>query len=262
MAQMKYEDFVKFSEQQSKERKENSTKNYVGYFALKEDNEACIVRFNIGSLDDITVVSKHTVKNKEGKARIISCLRSDPTQPLDDCPLCAAGEKVAFRAYIPLVYYSQDEENNTTTPVAALWEQAPKIRDTLKTFLDDYGDLRDYLFKIVRHGKKGDTGTTYTILPANAKIYTEEVFKKDFSGFDHLDFERFVATKTADEMNQFLEEGEFPFKKTNNQQVAENKETAATRPAPVTNTTAATPEQEAPSEEEVPPTRPRRIYTY
>ena len=55
-----------------------------------------------------------------------------------------------------------------------------------------------------------DTNTTYTILPANPTVYKEEIFKKDFTGFENLDFERFVTTKTADEMNEFLETGDFP----------------------------------------------------
>ena len=267
MAQMKYEDFVKFNQKQGQSQGgAKQPRSRVGYFALKDDGEACVVRFNVATLDDIRIVSKHTVKSAEGKTRIISCLRTDPTQPLDVCPLCAAGEKVAYRAYVPLVYYEQTE-NNETVPVAALWEQAPRIRETLQSFTVDYGDLRDYLFKIVRHGKKGDPATTYTILPANPAIYKEEIFKKDFSAFDSLDFERFVATKTAEEMNQFLAEGDFPFKATTPaKQVSEVKETA-TRPAAVTNTykepeSFGYSEANPPVMEETPAPRPRRTYTY
>jgi hypothetical protein len=264
MAQMKYEDFVKFNEKQS-QGASKQRKPHVGYFALTDDGDTAVVRFNISTLDDIRIVSKHTVKSSEGKTRIISCLRTDPKQPLDVCPLCAAGERVSYRAYVPVVYYEQTEDNQTV-PVAALWEQAPRIRETLQSFTVDYGDLRDYLFKIVRHGKKGDPATTYTILPANPAIYKEEIFKKDFSGFEALDFERFVATKTAEEMNQFLAEGDFPFKPTTAaKQVSEVKE-SATRPATVTNTHKETEfvtgENVKMEEEPVPAQRPRRTYTY
>lgn len=256
MAQMKYEDFVKFNQKQ--DQGNSQSRSHVGYFALKEDGETAVVRFNVATLDDIRIISKHTVKSTEGKTRIISCLRTDPKQPLDVCPLCAAGEKVAYRAYVPLVYYEQTE-NNETVAVPAMWEQAPRIRETLQTFATDYPDLREYLFKIVRHGKKGDPSTTYTILPANPAIYKEDIFKKDFSGFDNLDFERFVATKTAEEMNQFLTEGDFTFKATTPvKQVTETN----SRPATVTNTYR---EPEAASNtaasEEVTTPRPRR-YTY
>lgn len=256
MAQMKYEDFVKFNKKQN--QGQNQSKPRVGYFGLKEDGETAVVRFNLANLDDIRIVSKHTVKSAQGATRVISCLRTDPTQPLDVCPLCAAGEKVAYRAYIPLVYYEQDE-NNQTYAVPALWEQTPKIRETLKSFITDYPDLRDYLFKIVRHGKPRDTATTYTILPANPAIYKEDIFKKDFSGFDNLDFERFVATKTAEEMEIFLEEGDFPLNR-NNAQPAPAKEEVS-RPAPTTVTPRETTVAEQPAED-TPAPRPRRTYTY
>lgn len=278
MAQMKYEDFVKFNEKQSNQKSEGSNRgNYVGYFALKDDNESAVVRFNISSLDDINIVSKHTVENKDGKRRIISCLRSSPTDPLSVCPLCEASKPVAFRAYIPLIYFEQNE-NNEVVPVAALWEQSPKIRDTLQAFIDNYGDLRDYLFKIVRQGKRGDTNTTYTILPANNKIYKDEVFPKDFSAFDNLDFERFVAVKTAEEMHQFLEEGDFPFRPTTKQKLAEQEKAAteSEKPAGVSNTYNVGKEEPAvePEPEQVANTantttteepnkqRPRRTYIY
>ena len=260
MAQMRYEDFVKFNQKQEQSGG-GQPRSHVGYFALKEDGETAVVRFNVATLDDIRIVSKHTVKSAEGKTRIISCLRTDPTQPLDVCPLCAAGEKVAYRAYVPLVYYEQTE-NNETVAVPALWEQAPRIRETLQSFVVDYPDLRNYLFKIVRHGKKGDPSTTYTILPANPAIYKDDIFKKDFSGFDSLDFERFVATKTAEEMNQFLAEGDFPFKATTPaKQVTETKE-SATRPGTVANTYKSTPAVDEEPAPEEPAQRPRRTYTY
>ena len=210
MAQMSYEEFMKFN--QKSEKKDNLTRKprtYVRYFGLGDDGDTGIVRFNVGTLDDIKIVSKHRVKNSDGKIRNIACLRTSPDQALDVCPLCAAGEKMTFRAYVPLISYEQDENGNTV-PVPCLWEQSPRIRETLKSFTVDYGDLRDYIFKIVRHGKHGDTNTTYTILPANPTVYKEEIFKKDFTGFENLDFERFVTTKTAEEMNEFLETGDFP----------------------------------------------------
>lgn len=261
MAQMRYEDFVKFNQSQNKGS--SSPKSRVGYFALKDDGDVGIVRFNIASLDDIRIVSKHTVKSAEGKIRHVSCLRSNPLEELSVCPLCEAGERVAYRAYVPLVYYTQDE-SGATVANGALWEQAPRIRETLQSFTSDYGDLRDYVFKIVRHGKKGDTATTYTILPANPNMYKEDIFKKDFSSFDSLDFERFVATKTAEEMHAFLEEGDFPFTKKAAPVTETREAVTASRPSPVVNTYTATAREEVDTvadtgTEEI--RRPRR-YTY
>ena len=209
MAQMSYEEFMKFNQKTAKPKTDKGNKVYVRYFGLKEDNETAIVRFKVSTLDDIRIVSKHVVKTTAGKFRNIACLRSSPEEPLDKCPLCAAGEKISFRSYVPLLHYTEDEKGNTVA-VPCLWEQSPKIRETLKSYYTDMGDLTEFVFKIVRHGKPGDRGTTYTILPTNPNVYKEDVFKKDFSGFDNLDFERFVTTKSAEDMNTFLSEGEFP----------------------------------------------------
>ena len=271
MAQMKYEDYVKFNQKGTNGGPRGSSKPAVGYFGLKEDGDTAIVRFNISNLDDIRIVSKHTVKSKEGKIRSVGCLRSSPNDSLSVCPLCESGERVAWRAYVPLIHYKQSESGETEA-VGALWEQAPRIRETLQSFTEDYGDLRDYLFKVVRHGKKGDPATTYTILPANPNIYKEDIFKKDFAMFESLNFERFVATKTAEDMHTFLEEGDFPFTSAIVKEVPV-KETS--RPAAVTNTyrevvketrepefgfsAAPTPRSEDPEEGAV---RPRRVYTY
>ena len=211
---MKYEDYVRLTNTNSVGGSGGNMRPRVSYFALKDDGDSSIVRFNVATLDDIKIVSKHTVKTSEGKTRSVQCLRTSPEQSVDVCPLCAAGERVSYRAYIPLLTYEQDE-NDQTVAIPTLWEQAPRIREILKSFTVDYGDLRDYLFKIVRHGRKGDPATTYTIVPANPAVYKEDIFKKDFSGFENLNFERFVATKTADEMNQFLQDGDFPSRELN-----------------------------------------------
>ena len=59
MAQMKYEDFVKFNQKQGQSQGgAKQPRSRVGYFALKEDGEACVVRFNVATLDDIKIVSK------------------------------------------------------------------------------------------------------------------------------------------------------------------------------------------------------------
>lgn len=210
MAQLSYEEFMKFNQKSNRTSDVNvKSRTFVRYFGLGDDGDTGIVRFNVKDINDLRLTSRHRCTTSNGKIRNVACLRHDPTEPLDNCPLCAAGIPLDFRLYVPLISYEQDD-NGQTVAVPCLWERSTKFRDTLQTFISDYGDLRDYVFKIVRHGKHGDKGTTYSIVPANSNIYKEDEFKKDFSGFDSLDFERFVTTKTVDEMNTFLEAGDFP----------------------------------------------------
>lgn len=240
MAQLSYEEFMKFNQKSNRNNDGNvKPRTFVKYFGLGDDGDTAIVRFNVKDINDLKMTSRHRCTTNAGKIRNVACLRQDPTEPLDNCPLCAAGIPLDFRLYVPLISYEQDDSGETVA-APCLWERSVKFRDTLQTFITDYGDLRDYVFKIVRHGKHGDKGTTYSIVPANPNIYKEDQFKKDFSGFDSLDFNRFVTAKTADEMNIFLDEGDFPnpFVKTNsvNEQSAVTSNQITTEPVTEPNT--------------------------
>ena len=256
MAQMSYADFEAFS------KKAEAPKNYVKYLSLKNDGDVAIVRFNIATLADIRIVSKHTVKNSEGRIRNVMCLRPNRAAPIDMCPLCAAGEKIYFKAFIPLIRYVEDEKGGIVAE-ACLWEQAARMYNDMKTWLDEYGDLRNYVFKIIRRGKPGDTSTTYSIMPASSNIYSEAVYKKDFSGFDNLDFERFVATRTAEDMQSFLTNGDFPnpFKKEETASTTPAEQPKAAEPAPAPRPAPRVYTDTYPEEPNVLETGPRR-YTY
>lgn len=210
MAKLSYEEFKKFNSKAG----EQSQRSLIRFFALKDDGETAIVRFNIHNLADIAVSSVHTVENMENnqkRYRIVSCVRSSFNDPVEKCPLCAAGNKMSFKIFVPLVAYNQDENGNIIAD-AMIWQQGTRIRQTLKSFIDDYGDLSDMLFKITRHGKKGDVNTTYSILPANPNVYKSTIYVKDFSEFEknpnYLD--NFVHERTIADMNTYLETGSFP----------------------------------------------------
>lgn len=75
----------------------------------------------------------------------------------------------------------------------------------------DYGDLRNIIFKITRHGRKGDTNTTYSLIVANPQIYKNEDYVADFSAFDTFDINRnMVLNKNAEELQYYVENGTFP----------------------------------------------------
>ena len=137
---------------------------------------------------------------------------------------------MSFKIFVPLVAYNQDENGNIIAD-AMIWQQGTRIRQTLKSFIDDYGDLSEMLFKVTRHGTKGDRSTTYSILPANPNIYKSTIYVKDFSEFEnhpnYLDY--FVQTRTPEDINTYLETGSFPnpFAKKQDKPKEEVKETPA-----------------------------------
>lgn len=209
MAQLNYEDFVKMTQSRTNgsSNSKNQDRPFVGFFGLNDDGDTALVRFNIANINDVKVYSIHQV-TAGGKRRKVSCLRTSYDTPVDACPLCRDVGRPSFKTFIELLRYDTTDKGVEITP--CVWEQPAKMRETLKSFTVDYGDLRDYLFKIVRHGKHGDTGTTYTIIPANMKMYSSDNYKPAFDLFGDFKPSNIILEKTAEEMEEFLEVGNFP----------------------------------------------------
>lgn len=205
MIQFSYDDFVKATAKQSSDR--STVGKRVGFFGLKNNGESAVVRFDLGGPEDIKIFPVHSLLTKDGKRRNVFCLRS-PQEPLDKCPLCESGETVSWRALIKVIRYTVTDTGVEAEPT--FWSAPLSVGKTLKAFAADYENLRDYVFKVTREGGKGDTRTSYTIVPANPNIYKSEVYVADFSLFDNFNMNFFVMERTPDDMHVFLREGEFP----------------------------------------------------
>ena len=172
--------------------------NYVGYLSLKNDKDEAIVRIMHDSPDDFDFVPVHPV-TVDNKFANVGCLRG-PNDPLDMCPLCEACKRFSLRMYIHLIQYVTDDNGNIV-PQAKVWDRSSSYGKTLVNYMNEYGPLSDMLFKIKRNGKAGSQDTTYDIMPASPKIYTEERYVKDpslFEGYTALG--NAVKVKTFEEM--------------------------------------------------------------
>lgn len=203
MAQMSYEQFVEMN--QNKDPSTNQAVN-INYFFLAEDGETVIARFNIPDINKLEVHSRHSIV-VDGKRRNVECLRGFK-EPVDTCPLCASGSRPSFRIYVPLLVYTVENGKIVATP--QMWDQPVRLRETLKSYFMDYGDLRKVLFKITRHGKKGDTNTNYTITLANPQVYRDADYPADFSAFESFDLHKnMLLSKNKQELEEYLSTGEF-----------------------------------------------------
>lgn len=218
MAQMSYEEFSRMtSKSESTGNQVNSTRNNPHYFFLLDDGNTAIVRFNISDIEDIKVISRHTI-TLNGKRRSIECIRNF-NDPKDVCPLCASGNKPSFRIYLELLSYKIEDGKIIAEP--GIWDQPTRFRGMLKSYYMEYGDLRNVLFKVTRHGKKGDTNTSYFITPADPRIYKKENYVADFSAFDNFDINRsLILNKNKEDLQYYVENGTFPEIKEN--KVSEN----------------------------------------
>lgn len=199
MAQIDYDSYS------SRPASTNQSTNKVGYFALKDNGDEAIVRFAYASPKDFDLVTVHRVQDKTtGYWRNVSCLR-DVNDPVEYCPLCQKNVKLATKFFVKLIEYVQDE-NGTIVAVPKVWERPAVFARELKSKFDEYG--YDCVFKIKRHGAKGDMQTKYDVLFANPAKYNVNDYPADFSGFQNFRLDKHsYNNKTFEEITEFLSTG-------------------------------------------------------
>lgn len=204
MAQVKYE------EQPSV--RQTTTQTGPGFLSLANDGDEAVVRIMVDSVADFDIVTMHQIE-AGGKFRKVSCLRGSDYEPLENCPLCAAGVRMQQRIYIPVIEYKKDEAGNII-PVPEIWERSRKEADRLNGFLNNYGPLSAFISKIIRHGKHGDRATTYDIVPnLDKRIYSDAVYPIVNGAFDNFHaLGRVVQERTAEDLQYYLTNGDLPAK--------------------------------------------------
>ena len=194
---------AKFNYQDLQTEQVGGQRPSVGFFGLKNNKEEAIVRFAFNSLDDLEFVTVHNV-SVNGKYRKANCIR-ELSDPVDKCPLCKAGMPLQQRVFVKLIQYDLENRDTNGKPTysAKVWERSAHFAKTLQTFINEYGNLSEYVFKIVRNGNAGDMKTTYDILPCMPQLYPQELYERDFSAFDNYTV---VGTIVIDEDESGLQQ--------------------------------------------------------
>lgn len=216
MPKFSFADLEAAQEKRTERANGSAQRQYVSYFALKNDGDEAVVRFVYKTTEDFELNALH--KYKAGDFfRNVNCLRSYG-EPMDKCPFCASEDetlrKVYTKFFVKMVEYVKAEDG-TITVKPVMWEKPTAFARTLAGYINEYGPLDSFCCKIRRHGAKGSRDTTYEIIPLvspnQMRMYDEESYPKDFSGFDSFKLSPFfVADRSADEMKEFLSTGEFP----------------------------------------------------
>ena len=187
----------------------SSTTNQVGFFSLQNDGDEAVVRFLVDSIEDLEILTVHDIR-LDGKFRQLSCLR-DPREPMENCPLCAKGERVKQVVFIKMLQYTQTPDGIEVKPV--VWQRsASAYAFRMKGYLDNYGPMSNILCKVIRHGARGDMQTTYDIIPnLNPQQFPQEqypIITEAFNNYKALG--RIVLEKDYNEVNEFVTTGHFP----------------------------------------------------
>lgn len=187
------------------------------YFSLKDDGDTAKIRFLINDIDDVEGVSVHEVQVGD-KTIDVECLRAY-NEPIDNCPLCAAGRKLNAKVFIP-VYDEGSKESK-------IWTRGKTFFNKMSSLCSRYNPLVSTPFEIERVGKKGDTNTTYETYPMqsdNARIEDFPEIKAEGICF---------YTKSYEDLEYYLANGEFPDTEKQQRGVRQERTVRAEREMPV-----------------------------
>ena len=177
------------------------------FFSLKEDGEVKKVRFMYRNSDDIKGYAVHEVQIN-GKRRYVNCLRNY-NSPIDDCPLCKSNSVQHVKLYIPIYDVNADK--------VCFWERGKKFFSRMSSICSRFPDIVSHEFEIERHGAKGATDTTYEIF----EVGHDNTKLEDLPEVPNV-LGSIVLDKTAEEMNEYLRTGDFPYNKTSAQSHAQS----------------------------------------
>lgn len=165
------------------------------WFALKNDGDTEKVQFLISDTGELDVFTVHKVKIGD-RERYVNCPR-EYGEPLDVCPLCDNEYQLKVARFV--VMYSHKDGK------IKVWERGKQFITRLEGLANRYYPLCNTVFEIERHGKAGDKQTTYEIYPCpnDEPINLDDIEKPELLG-------GIVLNKTVDEMNHYIEHGDFP----------------------------------------------------
>lgn len=179
-----------------------SSSSSGSYFSLKDDKDTARVRFLYEGANDVEGYSVHRVAVGE-RERYVNCLVEDGGS-IADCPFCQAKYPKFAKLFIPL--YNEDTDQLQT------WERGQKFYGTISGLCARYPNLVSRTFDIERNGKKGEQTTTYSVYPVGDADGTKVQDILDDLGVEALPnpLGTIILNKTADEMEYYIERGDFP----------------------------------------------------
>lgn len=171
-----------------------------GFFSIKKNHGTKQVRFMYNKVEDVEGMSVHKI-NIDGKDRYVNCLR-EYNDPISACPFCADSsiKKAEARLFVPI--YSIDDDE------VQIWDRGKTWFQKITSLCSRYGskdNLVNHIFEIERNGEPNDMKTTYEIYPVDK----DDTELSDLPEVTEV-LGGFVLDKTAEDMNYYLEEGEFP----------------------------------------------------
>lgn len=170
------------------------------FLKLTNDGDMITAQLMVKDMEDVDIFACHQAvvgKWDDGndRTRFVNCLRNYD-DPLDVCPMCAAGLKTQVVMMLAMV----DQQDGKIK----IWNRGKTFIPKIKNFVNRWGDMTMKPVDIIRNGKKGDKKTTYDIqISPSEPMDISQYEKPEFLG-------GYIMDKSADEMQEYLDTGYFP----------------------------------------------------
>lgn len=168
----------------------------AGFFRLKGRHEAHI-RFLYNDISEVEGYAVHEI-DLDGKKRYVDCL-CGPDDSKDKCPLCREGNWVQVRYFVPV--YDEDLDQVLT------WDRGKAFGRRLEKLFEKYAEeepLCATSFTVTR--AFNEDGTAYYPIDYD---YDDGAELSDFPEYTQVIYGRLVLRKTAEEIEEYLEYGDF-----------------------------------------------------
>ena len=130
---------------------------YANRLRLEDDGDSVTGVFLYKDYDDVLVADAHYVKTKHYSGYVHCCE--------DCCPACKKGIRIQSKLFIPFLVIAEFSEGYNEDTVVFWDRNKPFAYQLRKEVFDKYPNPANIMFKITRHGKRGDVNTTYSIIP-------------------------------------------------------------------------------------------------
>lgn len=172
------------------ENKSNSGFNKPNFFQLKDDGDNALVKILISNEQDLFNFTKevHMVKINGFDNKVL-CTG-------EGCKCCEAGIPPKLVLMLPLY--------NGDTKQVEIWQRGITTIKDLRTMLDEYGDLSQETFKIVRSGKAKSKDTKYSMVYSKKQIDCDKT-NEDAPALIGRDFKLILGLSPEQQQQAILE---------------------------------------------------------
>ncbi len=193
------------------------------FFSLANDGDYERVRLMYNDMNDVELFSVHEIDLGNGQTQWVNCLR-EYDEPVDNCPLCAAGNKLQVKMWVPLYIENTGE--------VKVWERGRTFVAQIESSARRFNPLASTIFEIERNGKKGDQNTTYALINVDRDDKTLDQLPEVPQVVGGI-----VKEYTFEQLEDYLQTGKVPGNDTNNVQTrnpATDRRPASNTEQPVT----------------------------